>query len=240
LRNEIYGVGFDNVDINEATDIALALMDREHASYVVTPNAEILWMCHKEEKLRKVVNDADMVLPDGIGVVYGAKILKRPLKSKVAGCDFAEKLMDKMQNTGKSVFLFGAKPGVADKAAENLKEKYPGLIISGTNDGYFKDDKPIIEKINSAKPDLLLVCLGVPKQEFWMSENKDKLNAKVMAGLGGSLDVFAGVVERAPAVWQKLGLEWLYRLIKEPKRIKRMSSLPLFLFAVIWQRITGK
>lgn len=215
-------------------------MDSGEKSYVVTPNPEIAWLCHKDEKFKNIVNDAFLVLPDGIGIIYGAKILNRPLKSKVAGIDYASALFEKMRNTGKTVFLFGAKPGVAEKAAENLKEKYPGLIISGTNDGYFKDDKPIIEKINSARPDLLLVCLGAPKQEYWMANNLDKLDVKLMAGLGGSLDVFAGVVERAPEIWQKLGLEWLHRLLKDPKRIKRMSILPAFLFSVMWQRITGK
>ena len=144
-----------------------------------------------------------------------------------------------MAGAGKSVFLFGSKPGVAEAAADNLTAAYPGLVISGTCNGYFTDDGPIIEKINAASPDLLLVCLGAPKQELWMSENASRLNVRLMAGLGGSLDVFAGNVKRAPAAWQRLGLEWLYRLIKEPRRIKRMIKLPLFVLAVIIKRIRG-
>lgn len=118
-------------------------------------------------------------------------------------------------------------------------KEYPGLKISGTSDGYFKDDAVPVERINNAKPDLLLVCLGCPKQEYWMYDNLDKLDVKLMAGLGGSLDVFAGVTQRAPEKWQKLGLEWLYRLIKEPSRIKRMIKLPAFIFAAVGQRIRG-
>jgi len=144
-----------------------------------------------------------------------------------------------MNESGRSLFLFGSKPGVAEKAAENLSAKYPNVKIVGTNDGYFKDDEPIIEKINAAKPDLMLVCLGAPKQEKWMQANAHRLDVGIMVGAGGSLDVFAGVVERAPEAWQKMGLEWLYRLLKEPKRIGRMMKLPKFLFAVIFSRIRG-
>ena len=145
-----------------------------------------------------------------------------------------------MAKRGMSVYLFGAKPGVAEMAGENLLAANPGLRIVGTDDGYFQDDAPIIEKINAAAPDLLLVCLGAPKQELWMREHAGKLSVGLMAGLGGSLDVFSGVVERAPERWQKLGLEWLYRLKEDPSRAKRMTNLPKFCFAVIGRRLRGK
>ena len=142
-----------------------------------------------------------------------------------------------MAQAEKTLFLLGAKPGVAESAAQALQERFKGLKIVGTNDGYFSDDEPIVEKINAVSPDLLLVCLGAPKQELWMQKNAPALKVGLMAGLGGSLDVFAGVVERAPEAWQKLGLEWLYRLKKEPGRIKRMSNLPKFGFAVLGRRM---
>ena len=192
-----------------------------------------------EKDLRAAINDAFLVLPDGIGVIYGAKILGTPLKARIPGIDFISALLARMAESGKSVFLFGSKPGVAEAAAENIAAAHPGIVISGTCDGYFTDDGPIIQKINDASPDLLLVCLGAPKQELWMAENVSKLNVRLMAGLGGSLDVFAGNVKRAPKAWQRLGLEWLYRLIKEPRRIKRMIKLPLFVLAVIMKRIRG-
>lgn len=239
MRTDVLGVGFDSLTMDEAVDKAYALLEGTETSYVVTPNPEIVWLCRENPELKEVVAKAALVLPDGIGVVYGAKILGRPLKERVAGFDFTEKLIARMAKTGKSVFLFGSKPGVADAAAQKLAEKYPGLVIAGTENGYFKDDGPIIEKINAARPDLLLVCLGAPKQEFWMASNRARLNVRLMAGLGGALDGYAGTVKRAPEAWRKANLEWLYRLLQEPKRIGRMMKLPMFLFAVMGQRLSG-
>lgn len=237
MRTDVLGVGFDDVTMEEAVAQALGLIREGRPSYVVTPNPEIVWMCRKDPELHGIISSASLVLPDGIGIIYGAKILGRPLKGKVAGIDFTEALIGALALEGKSIYLFGAKPGVADAAAAYLKNKYNGIIIAGTADGYFKEDGPVIARINAAKPDFLLVCLGAPKQERWMVANMSKLSVGLMAGLGGSLDVFAGTVARAPAGWQKLHLEWLYRLFQEPKRITRMMKLPLFLFATIGQRL---
>ena len=181
-----------------------------------------------------------MVLADGVGVTKAAAMLGTPLKARVPGIDFASGVMARLAQRGGSVFLFGAKPGVAEEAAEKLKGMFPGLIVAGTADGYFTDDAPIVEKINAAGPDLLMVCLGSPKQELWMSAHAGRLNAGLMAGLGGSLDVFAGRVERAPEAWRRLGLEWLYRVIKEPKRLGRVMKLPLFVVEAAGQRAKGK
>lgn len=236
-RTDVLGIGFDSLTMDEAVSSAMMLIHCKKGAYVVTPNPEIVMLCREDPELESAVENADMVLPDGIGIVYGAKILGTPLKQKLPGIDFIQELFSKMAEKQMSVFLFGAKPGVAELAAENLKTRYEGLRIAGTNDGYFTDDAPIIEKINAASPDLLLVCLGAPKQELWMRDNLKNLNVGLMAGLGGSLDVFAGVAERAPENWQKLGLEWLYRLKSDPSRAGRMTNLPKFGFAVIGQRI---
>ena len=131
-----------------------------------------------------------------------------------------------------SLYLLGAKPGVADMAAKNLTEKYPGLKIAGTHDGYFKEDGPVVQAIADSGADCVFVCLGAPKQELWMKKHGPATGAHLLCGLGGSLDVFAGVVERAPKFWSDHGLEWFYRLCKEPKRIGRMMKLPLFLVHV--------
>ena len=238
MKVNVLGVNFDSTTMDEAVFRTLQMMeDGGRPEYIVTPNPEIVMAARQDEEFMTVVNNAFMVLPDGIGIIYGAKILGTPIESRIPGIDFISNVFAKMN--GKKLFLFGAKPGVAEKAAENIKEKYPDIIICGTNDGYFTDDGPIIDKINAAAPDLLLVCLGAPKQEKWMANNASRLNVKMMAGLGGSLDVFAGVVERAPESWQKLGLEWLYRLKKEPKRIGRMMKLPKFVFAAAGQRLRG-
>ncbi len=237
---EVLGVEFDSVTMDEAVRRGMAMLDTEKPDYVVTPNPEVVMTCREDALALEAVKNASMVLPDGIGIIYGAKLLGRPLPERVPGADFALRLFDEMAKTGRSVFLLGAKPGVAELAAQKLSERFPGLVVAGTNDGYFTDDGPVLAKINEAAPDLLLVCLGVPKQEKWMYENRDKLRVRLMAGLGGSLDVYAGVVERAPESWQRLGLEWLYRLKKEPKRIGRMMKLPKFLFCVMGERLRGR
>lgn len=240
MRINVMGVGFDNLTKEEAVSEALRLIRERRSAYVVTPNPEIVMICRENPDAMEAVQQADLVLPDGVGVVYGAKILGTPLKGKLPGIDFVTALMDELAKTGGRVFLLGSKPGVAEMAAENLVARYPGLQVCGTMDGYFKDDAPVLEAVNAAAPDLLFVCLGAPKQELWMRRNAPKLNVGLMAGLGGSLDVFAGTVKRAPVFFQKLGLEWFYRLLKEPKRIGRMMNLPKFLFATIRARFRKK
>lgn len=240
IKTDILGVFFDNLTMDQAVENALELMKSNGSGYVVTPNPEIVMLCRKNTAFANAVADAAMVLADGVGVVYGAKILSTPLKQKIPGIDFAQNLMAKMSEQHMSVYLLGAKPGVAEAAAKNLSQRFCGLKIVGTHDGYFTDDAPIIEEINALSPDLMLVCLGAPKQELWMQQNREKLNVGLMAGLGGSLDVFAGVVERAPEKWQKLGLEWLYRLKQDPSRSGRMKVLPKFVFAVIGQKFRKK
>ena len=239
-RTDVLGVGFDNVTKAEAVERALELIDAREGRYVVTPNPEIVMLAKENPALKEALAGADIVLPDGAGIVKGAAILGRPMKEKVPGIDFACGVMARLAERGGSVYLFGAKPGVAEAAAETLRTKFPGLVISGTSDGYFSDDGPIIEKISAAAPDMLLVCLGSPKQELWMAKMSGKLPVGLMVGLGGSLDVFAGTVKRAPEAWQKLDLEWLYRLLKEPRRIGRMMKLPLFVIEAAGERLRGK
>lgn len=228
-RIDVLGVGFDNLTRQEAIKKAVELIEKHSSSYMVTPNPEIVMAAWENSELMSAVKNADMVIPDGIGVVKAAKILGNPLRERLPGIEIGEAILKYLSENGKSAFLLGAKPGVAELAAEKMKSLYPGLNICGTNDGYFQDDAPVVEKINAARPDFLLVCLGAPKQELWMARNAQKLDVGLMAGLGGSLDVFAGTVERAPKKWQDMNLEWLYRCIKEPWRFKRIAKLPLFI-----------
>jgi len=238
VRINVLGIGFDDVAMAQAVTRAFELIQCGSKAYAVTPNPEIVWQCRKNETLRAAIDGAGLVLPDGIGIIIGAKILGTPLRGgRVPGIDFAAALFEKMAEAGGSVFLLGAKPGVAAEAGVKLTGRFPGLVIAGAADGYFSEDSQVIERINAANPDLLLVCLGAPKQEFWMADNCGRLSARLSVGLGGALDVFAGKVNRAPVFFQKTGLEWLHRLICDPRRIKRMIKLPLFLFAVCWKRI---
>ena len=240
MRTDILGVGFDNLTLEEAAQAAADLIEGEGFHYAVTPNPEFLRLAKKDGEFRAVLNGAGLVLPDGVGVTYAAKLLGCPLKGKVPGIDFAARLMAWMAGEGKRLFLLGAKPGVAEQAALNLLAAYPGLIVCGTHDGYFQDSAPVVDEIRASCADVVFVCLGAPKQEFWMAQYGPLTGAKLMVGLGGSLDVFAGVVERAPEGWQRLGLEWLYRLIKEPRRIGRMAKLPLVLVDAAGARRRGK
>ena len=232
MRIDVLGVGFDNLTMVEAVEKGMELIRSQGADYVVTPNPEIVEVCRENPEAMRVVNGASLVLPDGIGVIKGAAMLGTPLKERTPGIEFADHLVGKMAQEGYSLYLLGAKPGVAALAGEKLQEKYPGLKIAGTHDGYFKEDGPIVEEIRKSGADVVFVCLGAPKQEFWMEKNGDATGAHLLCGLGGSLDVFAGTVERAPRFFREHGLEWFYRLCKEPRRIGRMMKLPLFLIHV--------
>lgn len=231
------GVDFDSLTREDTIESAKKLMEEHRSAYMVTPNPEIVMAAWGSDELKAAVKNADLVIPDGVGVIMAARILGTPLRERLPGIEISTELLAYMGEHGKSAFLLGARHGVAEKAASRLKKKYPGLNICGTHDGYFEDDEPVVEAINAAKPDFLLVCLGAPKQEIWMARNASKLDVGLMAGLGGSLDVFAGVVKRAPRRWCKLGLEWLYRCIKEPSRFKRAIKLPGFLFKAAGERI---
>lgn len=232
MRINVLGVGFDNVTMAEATARGRELLGAEGAHYVVTPNPEIVETCRADAEAMAAVNGADLVLPDGIGVIYGAKMLKTPLRERVPGIEFGTAMIESCAKSGKSVYLLGAKPGVAEQAAENLKERFAGLVIAGTHDGYFRDDAEAAAWIRDSGADMALICLGAPKQEKFMAKYGEATGARLLLGLGGSLDVFAGVAQRAPAFYVDHNLEWFYRLIKNPSRIGRMMKLPLFLVHV--------
>lgn len=239
MKTEIMGLRFDNVTMDEALAAAEKLLEQEGAARVVTPNAEIAYEALHDASLCALLNEAELVLPDGAGVVLASRLLKTPLKQKVAGVEFAEGLLGVLARTGKRLYLLGGKPGVGELAAQKMRARHPALEIVGIADGYFQDETPVVEKINASGADVLFVCLGAPKQELFMQRHRAQLKVRLMAGLGGSLDAFAGTVKRAPRWMIRLNLEWLYRLIKEPKRFKRMLRLPKYLWAVIIKRIRG-
>lgn len=232
MRIDVLGVGFDNLSMSEAVEAAVRLTETPGTHYVVTPNPEIVEVCRENPAAKNAVNGADLVLPDGVGVIKGAAMLGTPLKERTPGIEFAAGLMARMAQTEKSLYLLGAKPGVAEQAAERLMARYPGLKIAGAHDGYFQEDPPVIEAVRASGADVVFVCLGAPRQELWMAEHGPATGAHLLCGLGGSLDVFAGIVERAPKFWCDHNLEWFYRLCKEPRRIGRMMKLPLFLIHV--------
>ena len=204
---------------------------------LITPNAEIAYDACKNAEFCALLNRADLILPDGAGVVLAAKLRKTPLKGKVAGIDFATNMLSVFARRGTKLYLLGSKPGVAEQAAAKMKEIEPDLVICGLADGYFKDEAPVVEKINESGAEALFVCLGAPKQELFMFRHQNELTSvRLMAGLGGSLDGFAGNVKRAPKWMIRLQLEWLYRLIKEPKRFGRMMRLPKYILLALKNR----
>ena len=231
----ILGANIHIVTMDEAQKQAMALMETNKCSVIYTPNSEIILYASNHSEFMDKLNSADLTIADGIGVVYASKMLHKPVKERVAGYDLVCRMFKDMAAKKKSVYLFGSKPGVAEKAAETITKNNPGIVIAGTSDGYFTDDGPIIEKINAANPDFLMVCLGFPKQEEWIYNNRDKLNARLVIGAGGCLDVFAGTVLRAPKFFCDHGLEWLYRLIKQPSRFVRMLALPKFAIKVFFK-----
>ena len=240
-RINIRGVYFDNVDSEDTMERIKSFLDSDGLSVMYTPNSEIVQFCIDDKSLYGVINSAQLIIPDGIGVVYASRILGTPLKAKVAGVETAEKVVEYASKTGKSVYIFGGAKKTAESkavceiAADKLCEKYPGLKIAGTRDGFFTDEEndSIVEDINNSGADILFVCLGAPKQEKWISAHKSELNAGVCMGIGGSLDVFAGTVKRAPEFFTKHGIEWLYRLMKQPSRFVRMLDLPRFAMKVL-------
>lgn len=240
MRNttNILGVQVDKVTFNEALNIAEGFVHREGVSMVFTPNSEIVMCAREDAELMKILNEADLCTPDGIGVVYGSRVLNDPVPERVAGFDITCALLERLSKTGDGVFLFGAKPGVADTAKTNLEKKYPGINVSGVRNGYFKaeDEPEIINQINNSGAKVLLVCLGAPKQEKWIYAHKDELAVNLCMGVGGTLDVLAGVAKRAPSWIIKLNLEWAYRILRHPSRFGRFMALPKFVIEVFRSR----
>lgn len=234
-RVNILGVHVDMVNINEAAEKIISFLGEKGLHKVYTPNSEIIMAAYKDEAFRNLLNNAELLTADGIGVVYASKILGRPISERAAGYDIACEVLDRIKGTDHKLFLFGGKPGVAEQAERELLKRYPGLNIVGCRNGYFKpeDEPDIVKQINDSGADLLFVCLGAPKQEQWISRHADELSARVAMGIGGSLDVFAGTAERAPKFFCDHGIEWLYRLSKQPSRAGRMLALPKFGFTVL-------
>ena len=232
MKTDILGVAFDALTLDEAEERADALLRSGAGGYIVTANPEIVLHCREDAAYAAAVNGAALVLADGVGDLCAARILGTPLPERVTGADLVPRLLSRLAQRSGSVFLYGARPGVAQRAGEKLKSAYPGLRIAGAENGYISDETALFAALEQKKPDLLLLGLGAPRQELWMARNGPATGAHLLCGLGGSLDVFAGTVERAPKFWSDHGLEWFYRLCKEPKRIGRMMKLPLFLVHV--------
>jgi N-acetylglucosaminyldiphosphoundecaprenol N-acetyl-beta-D-mannosaminyltransferase len=228
----LFGTPIDGVTLDEAVQklesfLSARADDHRASALVCTPDTTALLRAQRDPRLRAVYERADLVTPDGMGIVWAGRLLGAPVPERVSGIDLVEKFFAS-RRAPLRVFLLGAAPGVAEQAARKLTERYPALQIVGTHHGYFGESEHVLDIIHRAQPDVVLVGLGVPRQELWMLENRSKLGASVLIGVGGSFDVWAGRLTRAPLRWQRLGLEWFYRVLQEPRRLVRVSAIPLF------------
>ena len=206
-------------------------------AFVVTANAEIIMMCQEDAGYKKIVSqDAQLVLPDGAGAVWAGRHLGYKVPERVAGFDLYCQLLDKAAQKGYKAFFFGGSPGIAEAAKAKSEELYPGVQVVGCRNGYFKEEESqaIIDEINASGADMLFAALGAPKQEKWLVRYREQLKPKILMGIGGSFDVFAGKMERAPKWMQDASLEWLFRLYKQPSRFMRMIALPKFVLKVVF------
>nr|WP_255710941.1 WecB/TagA/CpsF family glycosyltransferase [Pelosinus baikalensis] len=225
----------DVVTMKEAVEAVKQFILQKKSHLVVTPNPEIIMMANKDEQLARIINNADLVVPDGAGVVWAARYQGDAMPERVAGYDLVQNLLIEAMSEKYKIYLFGGAPGIAEKAKKIAEERYPGVQIVGTRNGFFtkQNESEIVNDIKACQPDILLVALGVPRQEKWLEEYKEELKVPVSIGVGGTFDVMAGVVKRAPLWMQRSNLEWLFRLLSEPKRAIRMLALPHFVIKIM-------
>ena len=232
---EILGVNVNSLTMVQAVEKVQHFIDERKSALVATANAEMLMRATQDEELKHILNSADLVVPDGAGTVWAANYLGVEMPERVAGYDLAQELMREAPGRGDRIYFFGSAPGVAESAREKAMELYPGIKIVGTRNGFFSeaDEPEIIAEIKAARPDILLAALGVPKQEKWLYKYRQALQVPVAIGVGGTLDVMAGVMQRAPLWMQKAKLEWLFRGLKQPSRAGRLLALPKFVMKVM-------
>lgn len=234
---KILGVPVHPLTMSESVAVLEEKLQKKEQAFVVTANAEIIMMCQQDKEYNNIVSEqADLVLPDGAGAVWAGRYLGNEVPERVAGFDLYNQLLKLSADKGYKAYFFGGAPGVAEAAKNKAEELYPGVQIVGCRNGYFNEteEEAIIKEINDAAPDMLFVALGAPKQEKWLVKYRNQLKPRVLMGIGGSFDVLAGKMERAPKWMQEASLEWAFRLYKQPSRFMRMLALPKFVLKVIF------
>ena len=240
-RMKILGVSVDNVSLEESYLRTKELIENSNKTckMVFAPNTEIIMCAQKDKEFFEILNKSELSTPDSIGVEMAAKRLKTPLKERIQGQKYFRKIVSEGEKLGWTFYILGGKDDTPKKAIENLKKIYLNLNIVGYHEGFFEneeDENKVIEEINNLSPNVLIVAMGAPKQEKWIYKNKEKLKVDIACGQGGTLDYEAGNIKRAPEFFQKVGLEWLWRLIKQPTRIVRMMVLPIYLIKILFTK----
>lgn len=232
------GIPADILDLDGAITRASSMLQENRPHFIASVNPEICMASQKDEMLKSALTNADLGIPDGIGVVLASRLRRGRLRSRVTGIDMMEALVELAVREGKSIFLFGAAEGVAEEAAANLMHRHPGLRVAGTQHGYIppSEEGRAAEKIASSGADIVFVGLGSPRQELFAARHAAATGARVLMVVGGSFDVFSGRLQRAPQFYQRFGLEWLYRLIQQPERLQRTIALPRFLLLTVLKK----
>ena len=239
---KILGLPVHNLVMSDALAAVREFVHSGGTHQIITADASMLVLAQEDPELFAIIQKASLVTPDSVGVLHASKQYGIPIRQRVSGVELVEQLCAKSASESYRIFFFGAGPGVADMAASAMNQKYPGCQVVGTHDGYFKDtDMPaILEKIKADKPDILCVAFGIPKQEKWIAKHQAELGVPVAIGVGGTFDVLSGTVKRAPLPFQKLHLEWLWRLIANPKKYQKVALLPKFVAMVHKDARKGK
>lgn len=234
---DVLGIEFEHTTKSETIHTLEKRIKDNKKTFIVTANPEIVMYAQRDQQYQKIVQSADYIIPDGIGIIMGAKLLKNPLPERIPGFELMKDLLTIAGKQQLRVFFLGARENVLNKAIDNVKHDYPGIQIAGSHHGFFNEEDPEVAKmVQESNPDMVFVALGFPRQERWISNNAHLFQKGLFMGVGGSFDVLSGTVKRAPALWRKLNIEWLYRLIKQPQRWKRMTFLPIFMLKVIGTR----
>ena len=237
-RVDILGVGFDRVDLVDAVARIEQRLDVGQRTFVITANPEFVMLCRREPDVASIAERADLVIPDGTGAVVAARLLGEPLPGRAPGRLLVDRLAALSTERSLSLFLLGAAPGVAERAAVRLRARHPALRIAGTYAGRAEDDADTVARVTAASPDVVLVAFGMPKQERWIARNLPRLpTVKIAVGIGGALDYLAGAAAPPPALLHALGLEWLWRLARDPRRWRRQRVLPAFVVLVLLARL---
>ncbi len=239
IMTNVLGVKFANSSIAESVEYALRLMDSDKTEYVVAPDSEMMHEISENKRLRAAVKSASLVLPAGNGVLAAANILGYPIKNRISAIDFASALLARMSDKGMSVFIFGPEYESVEEVKDYISVRYPGLKLYSGDEDYFYNEIELVDTISAINPDLVLACQGSPRQEYWMYRHRDDIQAGLMLGFGEGFRYFAGETERAPKRWRDSGFEWLYWIIREPKRLVRTLKRTWIIFAAVWRRAFG-